>query len=623
MRTVHLTLGRGSARLASCLPPSTSDQPMKQHALAALLALLAPLPAAAQQSLATLAEQSGFVKTGRYHETIALCEAFARRYPDAVRCLDFGTTPEGRPMKALAISRSGALTPQAARQRGIPVVLMQGGIHAGEIDGKDAGFLALREVLEGQAAAGVLDRLVWLFVPVFNVDGHERFGAWNRPNQRGPEEMGWRTTAQNYNLNRDYAKADSPEMQAMLRLVGEWDPIATIDLHATNGAQFEHDISIQVEPLNAGDEALREAGLELRERTIADLTAQGSLPLPFYPSFEDYQDPASGFEDGVSPPRFSTGYFLLRNRLAMLVETHSWKEYPVRVRITRNTIVSVLEQVARRGRDWMALAQAADARDLAGQPVPLDYRATDDSRIIDFRGYAYTRTPSEVSGAPMTRYDETRPQVWKVPLRDTIVPRTVVEAPRGGYLVPPAFAGTVAAKLDVHGIAYRRLRCGGPQRSCGLAAPRTLDVQVFRATGKRFGAQPLEGHQRVEIEGAWSGESRAVPAGALFVPIAQPRARLAMALLEPQAPDSLLQWGLFNNAFERKEYMEAYVAEAVARRMLADDPAVKAEFGRRLREDPGFAGNPSARLEFFHRRHPSWDERLDLYPVMRVDRAPE
>ncbi len=599
----------------------------KPALLAASLALLTAVPgpaAAAEPALSTEAERSGFVRTGRYAETIALCAQFARRYPDAVRCVDFGATPEGRPMKALVVSRSGALSPEAARAQGIPVVLMQGGIHAGEIDGKDAGFLALREVLEGQAAAGALERLVWVFVPVFNIDGHERFGAWNRPNQRGPEQMGWRTTAQNYNLNRDYAKADSPEMQAMLRLVQAWDPIAAIDLHATNGAQFEHDISIQVEPLHSGDPALREAGLALRERTMADLAAQGSLPLPFYPSFEDYQDPASGFEDGVSPPRFSTGYFPLRNRLAMLVETHSWKEYPVRVGITRNTIISVLEQVARRGRDWMALAQAADARDLGGQPVALDHAATPDSRIIDFRGYAYTRTPSEISGAMMTRYDETRPQVWKVPLRDVVLPRTTVHAPRGGYLVPPGFADMVAGKLDVHGIAYVRVDCAAARWAGLCAAPGASApvVEVFRATAKEFAAQPVEGHQRLRIEGQWQAEPRALQAGALFVPIAQPNARLAMALLEPMAPDSLLQWGLFNNAFERKEYMEAYVAEAVAREMLAADPALRREFERRVREDSAFAGDPSARLEFFHRRHPSWDERLDLYPVMRLDQAP-
>src|SRR5690606_20133302 len=129
----------------------------------------------------------------------------------------------------------------------------------------------LRQVLDGEAATGALDRQVLLFVPVFNADGHERFGAWNRPNQRGPEEMGWRTTAQNYNLNRDYVKADAPEMQAMLALVDAWDPLVAVDLHVTDGAKFEHDVSIQVEPVHAGDAALREAGTALRDAVIGAL----------------------------------------------------------------------------------------------------------------------------------------------------------------------------------------------------------------------------------------------------------------------------------------------------------------------------------------------------------------
>ena len=191
--------------------------------------VFAPSVHAATSDLTTVSERSGFTRTGRYDEVIALCDAFQREYPKAVRCFDFGTTPEGRPMKALAVSTTGHLDPQSARAANLPVLLAQGGIHAGEIDGKDAGFLLLREMLEGKAGRGVLDKLVVLFVPVFNIDGHERFGRWNRPNQRGPEEMGWRTTAQNYNLNRDYMKADAPEMQAMLRLVDIWDPIVTMD----------------------------------------------------------------------------------------------------------------------------------------------------------------------------------------------------------------------------------------------------------------------------------------------------------------------------------------------------------------------------------------------------------
>ncbi|MBS0200492.1 MAG: peptidase M14, partial [Proteobacteria bacterium] len=182
-----------------------------------LLSAAFPLISSASSGdLTTVSERSGFQRTGRYDEVIKLCRDFQAKYPKAVRCFDFGTTPEGRPMKALAISTSGALTPAAAHARNLPVVLAQGGIHAGEIDGKDAGFLAIREMLQGKAAKGALDRVVLLFVPVFNVDGHENFRAWNRPNQRGPEEMGFRVTAQRYNLNRDYMKADAPEMQALL-----------------------------------------------------------------------------------------------------------------------------------------------------------------------------------------------------------------------------------------------------------------------------------------------------------------------------------------------------------------------------------------------------------------------
>ncbi|MEB1548398.1 M14 family metallopeptidase [Xanthomonas campestris pv. campestris] len=581
--------------------------------LALSLLLLTSAPAAlTAEPLTTVAERSGFVQTGRFDEVIALCDAFAQRYPQAVRCISFGTTPEGRPMKALVVSTSGALDAASAAQRALPVVLVQGGIHAGEIDGKDAGFLALRELLDGTAGKGVLDKVVWIFVPVFNVDGHERFGAWNRPNQRGPEQMGWRTTAQNLNLNRDYVKADAPEMQAMLQLVQQWDPLMYVDLHATDGAQFEHDVSVQVEPVHAGDAALRKDGTRWRDAVIADLAKQGSLPLPYYPSLVREDDPSSGFADDVSPPRFSHGYFLLRNRFGMLVETHSWKQYPVRVRVTRNAIVSVLQQAARHGTQWLADAHAADRRAsaLAGHLEPLSYAAGPGTRTVAFRGYAYTRTPSPVSGALMTRYDERTPQIWKVPLRDQIAPDVTVEAPRGGYLVPAAQAALVADTLRLHGITFQTLTQAGDRA-----------VQSFRADTATFAARSNEGHQGLTVSGQWHAETRAVPAGALFVPIAQPKARLVMAILEPQAPDSLLQWGLFNLVFERKEYMEDYVAEDVAREMLARDPALKAQFEQRLASDPAFAADPQARLEFFYRLHPSWDERYRLYPVLRTDQS--
>ena len=568
----------------------------------------AAFPAASETTLETVAEQSKFLRTGRYEEVQRLCEAYAHTWPDIVKCVNFGRTPEGRPMLALVASRAGASTPDEARGQGLPVMLMQGGIHAGEIDGKDAGFLALRDLLREKST---LRNFVLVFVPVFNVDGHERFGHWNRPNQVGPEEMGWRATARNLNLNRDYMKADTPEMQAMLRLLNAWDPVLYVDMHVTDGANFQHDVSNTVDPLYSGDAALHPAAKALVTELNSKIAGMGSHPLDFYPEFVKEDDPDSGFALNVYSPRFSTAYWGLHNRFALLVETHSWKSYITRVRVTRNIIVTLADMMSREGAAWRAQALEADARarELGGQTVTLDFDNGPHVTTIDFLGYAYTRKHSDISGAMATYYDPTRPTVWHVPLRDSIVAKTTTQAPGGGYIVTAANADWMAEKLALHGIRFEKLA----QESA------VTGLKTFRATKVSYSKETFEGHTMLSFEGTWAPEGRAIPAGSLFVPIAQPNSRLVVALLEPQGVDSLAAWGFFDSAFERKEYMEPYVEEQVAADMLAHDPKVAADFKKRLAEDPRFAADPEARLEFFYRLSPSWDERFNLYPVYRVD----
>ena len=563
-------------------------------------------------ALETIAEQSQFTRTGRFDEVQRLCAAYADTWPDAVACTEFGRTPEGRPMLALVASRSGALTAESARERNLPVLLIQGGIHAGEIDGKDAGFLALRQILRNEAATDALNNLVIVFIPVYNVDGHERVGRGNRPNQVGPEEMGWRTTAQNYNLNRDYTKADAPETQAMLRLLNAWDPLLYVDLHVTDGAQFQHDVSNTGEPVHVGDPRLQPLGRALIADLNRSLTAAGSLPLDFYPDLVVPDDPSGGFAVAANTPRFSTGYWPLHNRFALLVETHSWKDYATRVRVTRNAIVTLAGMTAAQGSAWLTATREADmrAQQLGGQPVAIEYATGDHTTTIDFKGYAYTRTPSAVSGTVATSYDPATPQVWRIPLRDTVTPRVTITAPLGGYVVPAAHAPWMRDKLTLHGVQFTPVTDAVDR-----------EVETFRADTVRFGEASLEGHLTATLAGAWRHERRRIPAGSIYVPMAQPAARLVMALLEPQSSDSFAAWGFFNNAFERKEYMEGYVAEDIAADMLKD-PAVAAEFRKRLAEDSAFAASPNARLDFFYRRHPSFDERLNLYPVYRIFAQP-
>jgi hypothetical protein len=579
--------------------------------------MLAPLLALAfvaspRPDLVTTAERTSFERTGRYGEAVRLCRDLERAHPRAARCFTYGKTPEGRDLVALAASADGVVRPLQARAKDRPVILFQGGIHAGEIDGKDAGFILLRDLLA--SGGGPLAKVTAVFVPVVNPDGHERFGPDQRPNQRGPAETGWRTTAQNLNMNRDYAKADAPETRALLALLSEWDPIVYADLHVTDGAKFEHDVAVLVEPSLGYDPSLRPEGRALSAALLARLEGDGHLPLDFYPAFVKDGDPESGFARRPPPPRFAHGYWAARNRLGILLETHSWRTYRERVKTTIDFLRALLELGAERAPAWRAAAARADraAPSLAGKEVVLDSMPDGPARTIRFRGYAYERVESAAFGRPVVSYDESRPAVWEVPLVEGQRPSATAVLPRGGWIVPAAWAPRVADRLRLHGVLFSRL--DGPRQGAA--------VEAVRAVEARPAAASFEGRQALSVKGAWAEERRDLAAGALWVPAAQARALLAAHLLEPAGPDSFLAWGDFNAAFERKEYVEDYVLEPFAEGLLAKDGAVRAAFERRLAEDPAFANDPQARLDFFYARHPSFDDAYRLYPVLRAEARP-
>ncbi len=562
-------------------------------AFASIVACACTATPRTRPSLTTTAETSQWTRTGRYDETLTLCRDYARAY-DGVRCEVIGSTLQGRPLVALAITR----------RADAPVILIQGGIHAGEIEGKDAGFRFLRDLLDGKVAPGALDAVSIVFIPVINPDGHERFGPNHRPNQRGPEEMGFRTNAARLNLNRDYMKADSPEIRAALRVLRERDPVLLVDLHTTDGAQFEHDISVITAPLAPRGDGLEEAATALSGTLQRRLTELGHLPLDFYPSFVDDSNPHSGFGRGEAPPRFSSWCMAARSRIGILVETHSWRTYREREQSTYHTLQALFEEATRSAATWREVTRAADAADakLAGTDVTMTWENGTGSREIAFRGYAYDKRLSDVTGGTWLVYDERTPEIWTVPLYEELLPGITIKVPGGGYIIDGGFAAAARTVLDAHGIAYTTVEHAAQA------------VEVFRASKVTF-APPYEGRTRAQVEGAWAAESRTLDRGAIFVSITQPRARLILHLFEPALPDSLVAWGMFNAVFERKEYIEPYLVEAAAREMLVE-PAVRAAWEAALAASSTMS--TEERLDWFARRHPAWDERVNLVPVYRT-----
>ena len=288
----------------------------------------------------TTAENTNFERTGSYHEVVEHCYAFARAYPRKLACQSLGQTPEGRQMMALVYSHDGVLTPTRAHSLKKIVVYLQAGIHAGEMDGKEAGFIFLRQLLSGKVLS--FKNVVLVFVPVLNVDGHERFRAYQRPNQNGPLETGWRVTGMNLNLNRDHLKAEDPHMKMLLRFLKNWRPHLTADLHVTDGAQFEHEIAYIVEPYKEGYAPLIRATQDMEEYLLHEVSKKGFSPLNFYPSFIEYENPLSGVEREISTPRFAQGLARVKNRIGILVETHSWKPR-TRVTATLESLMALTE----------------------------------------------------------------------------------------------------------------------------------------------------------------------------------------------------------------------------------------------------------------------------------------
>jgi hypothetical protein len=468
--------------------------------------------------------------------------------------------------------------------------------------------MLIRDIAIAKKHQSLLDHVTILFMPIFNVDGHERFGPHNRANQNGPEEMGWRTTASNLNLNRDYLKADAPEMKAWLRLYTEWLPEFFADCHATDGADYQYSLTYAVEVFGNMDP---DVTTWAKDEYVAPLTKQmdkAGYPIIRYNSYRSRHEPQSGLVCWAAPPRFSTGYATLQNRPAILVETHMLKDYKTRVSATYELLRLTLEILNREHRSLKRLVAQADARTASPgfrrEPFPLTFTLGGDSVMIDFLGYECEVVDSDVTGGKWHRFSD-KPITMQIPYFFEQVPEKTAVLPEA-YVIPPEWTDVIE-RLELHGVTCRRL-----QSVC------VVPVRSYRLTGEEWRARPYEGRHTVTCTPEAVTEVRVYPGGSVVVDMNQRAARVAAHVLEPDGPDSFVAWGFFNAVFEQKEYIESYVIEDLARKMLGADENIRLEFEEMKVSDPEFGKNPWRIRRWFYQRTPYWDDRIGVYPVGKV-----
>ncbi|OAN60236.1 carboxypeptidase [Sphingomonas sp. TDK1] len=540
----------------------------------------------------TPAEAAGFRTTPRYAEVRAWLERLDAT-SDLISLRGFGRTAQGREMFYVRASKGGGSK---------PVVLVQGGIHSGEIDGKDAGLMLLRDIaLRGKA--DLLDKVDLVFVPIYNIDGHEQLSRWNFVHLRGPMEKGAEANARNIDLNRDYAKVDAPETRAMIGLIRRLDPILYVDCHVSEGFDMQYDITFTY--AGWGKYARHRATADWLEQRFGPaamqaLTAAGHTPV-LYPSPIDTRVPGKGIRYSPEGPRYSTGYGDFIGMPTVLVENHMLKPYRQRVLGTYVLLEAAL-RIA--GADAARIAEAK-GRDRASRPVELLTRWTPAEQPIGwiekFKGIAFDMVPSPASGRPEQRWTG-KPITFRMPIIGQR-PTESVRLPKAWWIPPEQ--SDVIDRLRVHGIAFET-----------IDAFRTLQVDRVRLVDAKL-TQPKEG--RVPITAGFVHEvvEQTMPAGSIRVPADQPLGLLAASLLEPESQDSFLAWGFFPEMLSPVPNTDAFILAALGERLLATDPSIQSAFEAKLQAEPAFARNPDARLAWLFERAGQGHPHLLQYPISR------
>jgi murein tripeptide amidase MpaA len=535
----------------------------------------------------TPTEKANFKTTATYDETIN----WLRKLSDAsplITMTTIGASPEGRPLMMVIASAEKNTSPSALKQSGKPLLLVQAGIHAGEIDGKDAGMMLLRDIAFGHKQY-LLDSVNFLFIPILNVDGHERSSPYNRPNQRGPENMGWRTNANNRNLNRDYTKLDTKEIQAVVKVINDYNPLLYMDIHVTDGADYQYDITYSGLP-NQGYSKPNSNWLTTTYKKNADeaLKANGHIPGQVLFSVND-KDINEGNFLWWGEPRFSDAYGDLRHLASILVENHSLKPFKQRVLGTYILLESTLKTLAVSGQQLRDSTNKAKAQRHAS--IPLRWKtpgAKPDSSL--HLGIEAVIEKSSVTNNEYVRWTG-KPIAVNVPHFKNSEPADFVTRPKGYYV--PASCTEIIERLKMHGISFVE-----------MITPMKKEVEMYKIQDAKFQnesgkPQLFEGRLLVSSCKPESFKKMQLfPKGSVYVSTDQPL-------------------GFLNQIFQRTEYIEAYVMEPLIEKMLDESPALQKEFDEKKLTDTKFAENPNAIYNWFYSKSKYYDERYLVYPIGR------
>lgn len=552
-------------------------------------------------------EQGNRNQTTTWEACIGFYERLARQFPGLLRLYQIGISDAGFPLHAGVVSLDGVFEVGAIRRAGRLVFFNNNGIHPGEPEGIDACMALVRDLCMEPARQAALGSAVYLFIPVYNVDGCLNRGTTTRVNQDGPESFGFRGNSLHLDLNRDFIKCDSLNARLFNQFFCAWDPDVMVDTHTSNGADYAYTMTLihtQADKLGGGLGAfLREAMLPAIYRAMDE---KGWPTCPYVNPV--HASPDQGIADFLETPRFSTGYAALHHTIGFMPETHMLKPFADRYASMRALLDVTLQFTLDHGRQIQALRRdaKAQARHKTHWPVSWKMDASKPSSLR-FKGYEAVYSPSLLGDYQRLSYDRSRPWEREIAYYSHFAEDLVVRAPVA-YVVPQAWRDVVQ-RLAWNGVQMER-----------VTAASSIKARVCRVQSVQSRPGPYEGHifhEEMTLDS--QTEATELQVGDYWIPLDQDSARYIVETLEPQAHDSFFRWGFFNSILEKKERFSDYVFEDLALQLLEDEPALAAQFSRWKAENPALLNDQSRVLGFIFENckrfaEPEWRR----YPVLAI-----
>ena len=551
----------------------------------------------------TVFEKSEGLETATYHETIQYYKDLADRYSE-ISIREIGDTDSGKPLHIVTLNMNGSSDNFEDLHQNNRILFINNGIHPGESDGIDATMMLYRDLVQGKIEAP--KNTVIVTIPIYNVGGSLNRNSTTRTNQNGPKEYGFRGNARNYDLNRDFIKADTKNARTFAQIFHLVQPDVFIDNHVSNGADYQYTLThLFTQHNKLGGDMGNYIHTKLMPQLEQKLEAKSWDITPYVNLFN--RIPESGFTQFLDSPRYSTGYTTLFNTFGMMIETHMLKTYKQRVEGTYELMKSMIEITEEQGDNIATLRKEQSNLWSAGKSYPLTWTVdTTKTTTLNFKGYEGEMIPSELTGAKRLKYDQSKPFTKDITYQNYYRAMDSVVIPKA-YVIPQGWHNVIDL-LTLNNVEFTKLK-----------NDTTFTVESYKIANYETRKSPYEGHYaHYNTKVKSSAEKLSFKKGDYLISTDQKALRYLLETLEPTAPDSFFNLNFFDTILQQKEGFSPYVWEDKAQQFLKENPKLQIEYNVKISYDEDFANNWYAQLDWIYKQSKHYEKSHLQYPVYRL-----